>query len=98
MWEMEPRKFRSDEGFRTQLARRVRRLTEVNAAHYFDAAANKGKRVYRDVAPRAAKVFAGWLAETLGGTGIHLARLEQRDNDKGKQDRQELRAALAELK
>jgi hypothetical protein len=33
MWEMEPRKFRSDDAFRMQLARRVRRLTEANAAH-----------------------------------------------------------------
>ena len=32
MWEMEPRKFRSDDAFRMQLARRVRRLTEANAA------------------------------------------------------------------
>jgi hypothetical protein len=49
MWEMEPRRFRSDDAFRTQLARRVRRLTEANAAHYFDHIAGKGKRVYRDV-------------------------------------------------
>ena len=55
---LEPRKFRSDDAFRTTLARRVRRLTEANAAHYFDPVADKGKRVYRDVAPRAAKEFA----------------------------------------
>jgi hypothetical protein len=61
MWEMEPRKFRSDDGFRTQLARRVRRFTEANAAHYFDATANKGKRVYRDVAPRGSQGVR-WLA------------------------------------
>jgi hypothetical protein len=70
MWEMEPRKFRSDEGFRTQLARRVRRLTEANAAHYFDHIAGKGKCVYRDVAPRAAKVFGSWLAASLGEPGV----------------------------
>ncbi len=98
MWEMDPRRFRTDDAFRTQLARRVRRLTEANAAFYFDPVADKGKRVYRDLTPRAAKVFAGWLAETLGGTGLHLARLEIRDIEKGKQDRLELRSALAELK
>ena len=43
-------------------------------------------------------MFAGWLAETLGGSGIHLARLEVRDIEKGKRDKMELRAALAELK
>ena len=95
---MDQRRFRSDDAFRTQLARRVRRLTDANAAFYFDPVADKGKRVYRDLTPRAAKVFASWLAEALGGAGIHLARLELRDIEKGKQDRLELRSALAELK
>jgi hypothetical protein len=75
---MEPGKFRSDDAFRfrsddalrMQLARRVRRLTEANAAHYFDHIAGKGKRVYREVAPRAAKVFGSWLAGTLGEPGV----------------------------
>jgi hypothetical protein len=62
MWEMEPRKFRSDDAFRMRLARRVRRLTEANAAHYFDHIAGKSKRVCRDPRRGAAKVFGGWLA------------------------------------
>lgn len=98
MWEMDQRRFRTDDAFRTQLARRVRRLTEANAAFYFDPVADKGKRVYRDLTPRAAKVFARWLAEALGGAGVHLGRLEIRDIEKGKQDRLQMRAALAELK
>jgi hypothetical protein len=67
MWEMEPHKFRSNDGFRMQLARRVRRLTEANAAHYFDHIA-----VYRDPRRGAAKVFGGWLAGTLGGPGVDI--------------------------
>jgi len=98
LWEMDQRRFRTDDAFRTQLARRVRRLTEANAAFYFDPVADKGKRVYRDLTPRAAKVFAGWLAEALGGAGLHLGQLELADIEKRKQDRLELRAALAELK
>jgi hypothetical protein len=98
MLEMESRRFRSDDAFRTQLARRMLRLTEANAALYFDPVVDKGKRVYRDLTPRAAKVFAGWLAEALGGAGLHLARLEVADMEKRKQDRLTLRSALAELK
>ncbi len=98
MWEMDQRKFRTDDAFRTQLARRVRRLTEANAAFYFDPVADKGKRVYRDLPPRADKVFASWVAEVFGGAGIQLGRLELADIERGKQDRQELRAALADLK
>ena len=95
---MDQRRFRTDDAFRTQLARRVRRLTEANAAFYFDPVADKGKRVYRDLTSRAAKVFAGWLAETLGVAGITLARLELADIEKDKQERLALRSALAELK
>jgi hypothetical protein len=65
--EMEPRKFRSDDAFPMQLARRVRRLTDANAAHYLDAIANKSKRVNSDSRRGAAKEFgrlpgrdAGW--------------------------------------
>src|SRR5271166_889188 len=82
----------------TSTSRRARWLTEANAAFYFDPVADKGKRVYRDLTPRAAKVFAGWLAEALGGAGLHLGQLELADIEKRKQDRLELRAALAELK
>ena len=72
MWEMEPHTFRSDDGFRMQLARRVRRLTDANAAHYFDAIASKSKRVHPDPRRGAAKVFGGWLAGTLGGPGVDI--------------------------
>jgi hypothetical protein len=54
----------------SELAWRVRRLTDANAAHYFDAIANKSKRVYRDPRRGAAKVFGGWLAGALGGPGV----------------------------
>ena len=64
---MEPRKFRSDDAFPMQLARRVRQLTDANAAHYLDAIANKSKRVHSDSRRGAAKVFGGCLAGTRGG-------------------------------
>ena len=67
MWEMEPHTFLSDDGFRMQLARRVRRRTDANAAHYFDAIANKSKRVHSDSRRGAAKEFGGFLAGTRGG-------------------------------
>jgi hypothetical protein len=98
MWELDPRRFRTDHAFRMQLARRVRRLTEANALFYFDPVADNGKRVYRDLPPSAAKVFAGWLTDTFGASGLDLARMEVGDAERAKRDKQELRAALAELK
>ena len=73
MWEMEPRRFRSDDAFRTQLARRVRRLTEANAAHYFDDVADKGKRVYRDVAPRSERCSGGGCRRRWAGPAFSRA-------------------------
>jgi hypothetical protein len=60
MWEMEPHTFRSDDGFRMQLAGRRRRLPDANAAHYFDALANKSKRAHRNSG--AGSQGVRWLA------------------------------------
>lgn len=68
--EMEPRKFRSAMRSPMQLARRVRRLTDANAAHSLDAIANKSKRVHSNSRRGAAKVFGGCLAGTLGTPGV----------------------------
>jgi hypothetical protein len=80
------------------LARRVRRLTDANASFYFDPVADKGKRVYRDLPPSAAKVFAQWRGNMLGASGLHLVRMERAGEEQAKRNKQELRAALAELK
>lgn len=98
MWMLEPRRFVSDDGFRAQLVRRVLRLTSANSTDYFDRASGERKRVYRDLAPRALRTLGAWLASTLGGAGVHLARLEQRDAEAGTHEKQQLHAALAELK
>src|SRR5262249_37762005 len=42
----QPRRFRSDPAFRTQLVRRTRGLSEVNAGTWYDAATGKTKRAY----------------------------------------------------
>jgi hypothetical protein len=95
--ELEPRRFRSDEAFRTQLVRRVRGLTEVNAGEYYDHASGKTKRAYRELTPRATAVLGLWLAEAFGGAGLHLARLELTEWEKKNEERRELHKALSEL-
>ncbi|AOG07193.1 hypothetical protein [Bosea sp. RAC05] len=97
MQDQEPRRFRSDEAFRVQLVRRVMRLSEVSADAWPDPNTGRVRRTYRDFSPGAASIIAGWLAEALGPTGLHLAKLELRDAERSQQERAEFHKALADL-
>jgi len=97
MQELEPRRFRTDAAFRFQLVRRVRALADMSAGQYYDHKTNKVRRVYRELSPRAMAVIGQWLAEALGVAGVHLARLEQRDEERQRNERLELHKALEEL-
>jgi hypothetical protein len=96
--EDQPRRFRSDAGFRAQLVRRVRGLTDMNAGTYWDNDTGKLKRVYKDVPPRAIVVMGQWLAEAFGGAGTHMAGLEERDRQERENARQDFHKALEELR
>ena len=98
MQELEPRRFRSDPGFRFQLVRRVRALADVSAGQKYDHRSGKVRQVYRELTPRGVATIGQWLADMIGGAGIQLARLEVRDIEKAKQERQTLWGALEELK
>jgi len=97
MLELEPRRFRSDRAFRTQLIRRVRGLTDLNAGSWFDYETGKTKRAYRELSPRAAAVMGQWLAAAFGGAGLHLAKLEQIEADRKQQEQRALHASLSQL-
>ncbi len=77
MAEQDPRRFRSDDAFRFQLARRVRALTDVNRGTWYDHTSRRVKRVYRDTAPRTSDYLGQLLCEHLGPAGLYVARLEQ---------------------
>jgi hypothetical protein len=97
MQEREPRRFRSDAAFRAQLVRRVRALGDVNAGVYYDHTTDKMRRTYRELSPRAVAVIGQWLAEALGGAGVHLARRERADEERQRNERLGLYKALEEL-
>ena len=97
MRELSPRNFRSDRAFWIQLGRRVRGLTDLNYGERYVHATGKVKRCYRELSPRASIALGRWLAETLGIGGLHLARLEQADNEKQITERRELHDALSNL-
>jgi hypothetical protein len=97
MQELQPRRFKSDQAFRTQLVRRVRGLTNLNAGSWFDNQTGKTKRAYKELTPRASMVMGRWLADAFGGAGLHLAMLEQTEADKKQQEAMAFRQALADL-
>ncbi|ANY82988.1 hypothetical protein BB934_32755 (plasmid) [Microvirga ossetica] len=85
MQDQEPRRFKSDQAFKTQLVRRVRGLTRLNADAWTDAKTGKRKLVYRDLSQRTVIIMGGWIAEALGPAGIMFARLERKDHEKEQQ-------------
>ncbi|MBB3769715.1 hypothetical protein FHS55_000301 [Angulomicrobium tetraedrale] len=97
MRDAEPRRFRSDAAFTTQLVRRVRGLAEVNAGIWYDHASGRMQRVYRDLPPTVASILAHWLVETLGVVGVRLAALERKDRDAEEAKRSAFRDALEDL-
>jgi hypothetical protein len=82
MQDQEPRRFKSDQAFRTQMVRRVRGLTRLNADAWTDAKTGKRKLVYRDLSQRTVTIMGGWIAEALGSAGVMFARLERKDHEK----------------
>jgi hypothetical protein len=97
MWEMEPRRFKSDNAMWTQLARRVRGLSDMSYGRRYVHATGKVKRCYRDLSPRASITLGRWLAEALGIAGVHIARVERELAAKKAKEREALHAALANL-
>jgi hypothetical protein len=94
MQEIEPRRFCSERAFRTQMVRRIRGLTEVNAGKWLDPGSGKLKRTYSELPPRVTGAIAGWVVSALGGIGVYLGKLETEKARKEEQDRRELAEAL----
>lgn len=97
MHSLAPIYFASDNGFDAQLVKRVRGLTRNNSTAYRDGT-GRVRRVYHELPPRAAAVLAGWLRQTLGILGMHLARLEREEAQSKRKEDQELSDALIALK
>jgi hypothetical protein len=97
MQDQEPRRFKSDQAFRTQLVRRVRGLTRLNADSWTDARTGKRKLVYRDLSQRTVTIMGDWIAEALGPAGLMFARLERKDHEKKQEALLAFRDALGSM-
>jgi hypothetical protein len=97
MQDQEPRRFKSDQAFKTQMVRRVRGLTRLNADAWTDTKTGKRKIVYRDLSQRTVTIMGGWIAEALGPAGIMFARLERKDHEKEQEALLAFRDALGSM-
>lgn len=98
MYDLDPRRFRSDQAFRVQFVRRMRGLTDLNCGSWFDHTTGKVKKAYRDLPPKAAKIMASLLMETFGMVGLMLARLEKEQEAEDREEKKKLTEALKELR
>ena len=96
--EEQPRRFKSDDAFEFQLARRVRGLVDMNAGVYWDQDKQRIKKVYRDVPPKVTLVVAEYLKAAFGVAALHVARLEQEEATKVRTERESLQEALEGLR
>ncbi len=97
MADERPTRFQSDKAFRFELVRRMRGLSEVNAASYWDHKAGKMRKVYRDTPPDAMETLGRWIAEAFGAAGLTLAGKEREEAQLKATERQRLADALERL-
>lgn len=95
MWEMTPRLFLSDMAFKTQLVRRVLRVSAANAQTY--TGSDRPKRAYRDLPPKTVEVLSLGLIQAFGATGVKLGQLEKQEVDQREGEKQELSRGLEGL-
>jgi hypothetical protein len=97
MREQRLNRFLSDDAFWFQLTRRLRALADVNVGTWFDHKAGKVKRVYRDLPPKTTLAMGKMLAETFGLVGLLLARREEEDQNREREEAEALAQAVRDL-
>lgn len=97
MQQRQPRLFRSDTAFSTQLVRRVRGLSDVNVGEWYDSKAQRTRRVYRELPPRVVQVLAPWVASVAGVVGIKIAELEMKEEEARQEEVNTFYRAVSEL-
>jgi hypothetical protein len=94
--DAEPKVIKSHIAFLTQMVRRVRGLTTLNAGTWTDAN-GKTKTAYREVGPKVVQCLGMKLANAFGPVGLTLARLERHDHDQRLKELAEFRQAISDI-
>ncbi|WP_157064094.1 hypothetical protein [Methylobacterium tarhaniae] len=97
MQELEGRRFRSDNAFWTQLVRRVRGLTTLNAGVRIDPDTRKKRTTYSELPPKSTLAIASYLRSALGSAGVFIAQMVRDDREREEAERRSYFEALTEL-
>jgi hypothetical protein len=95
--DTDPRRFKSDDALRVQLARAVRRLGTTAVAWGYDHKTGKTRGVYRAFPHRASLVLADMVLETIGPAAGRIVATVKAEVDRKARDEGQYRAALAEI-
>lgn len=93
-----PWRFHSDDAFRHQLARRIRRHTSRHTGRGYDHKTGRDKFFYREMTPKAALIIGRKLSVAFGGVGIQLALLDERDREEAARTKEAISTAIRDLK
>jgi hypothetical protein len=95
--DQEPRRIKSDAAFLTQMVRRVRGLTSLNAGSWTDSKTGRTKTAYRELSPKAVECMGKKLAGAFGVAGLALAELERKDHHRKQQETADYHRSLGDL-
>ncbi|MCK1745916.1 hypothetical protein IVA80_35425 [Bradyrhizobium sp. 139] len=93
----DPRLFKNEIGFRTQLVRRVRTLSSTSFSHWSGASDGRERRAIKELEPRTVEYLSGLLVELFGPAGVRVAQLERREEEEQRKERLVYYEALSEV-
>jgi hypothetical protein len=93
----DPRLFKSETAFRTQLVRRVRGLSSASFDEWDGAGDGRKRRAMKELEPKTSEWFSGILVELFGPAGVKVAQLEKREEEERRKDRLAYLNALSEV-
>ncbi|MET4273311.1 MULTISPECIES: hypothetical protein [unclassified Bradyrhizobium] len=95
--EYDPRLFKNEMGFRTQLVRRVRGLSSTSFSNWSGASDGRERRAMKELEPRTAEYLSGLLVELFGVAGVRIAQIEKREEEEQRKERLTFYDALREV-
>ena len=94
----DPRLFKNETGFRTQLVRAIRSLSGGSYNNWDGAADGRKRRAMKELDPHTVKYLSGLLAELMGPAGLKVAQLERKEEAQRREDTLKFYAAMNEVK
>jgi hypothetical protein len=91
----EPRRFKSDRAFDFAVVRKIAALTDTSVGSWFNHRDNRVHRVQHDLHPRTVDILARWIRNAIGVLGVQFARLEERDEERRRQQREAVSSTLS---